>query len=361
MADIPLVDAAYQQFVPLFATIELTLRCNLRCKHCYNFDRDRPLDPDQVARELTPPEIIQLIDDLATAGGLEISFSGGEALLHPHLEDFVRHARKHLFAVRIKSNGMLMQATRAERLAEAGVYAVDISLYGASALTHERLTAKVGSFDLTLAGIKAARDAGMRVSTSFCITRGNVDEIPEMIKLAEELGVTYTLDPQLTARYDGTTSSLDHRVDAATLEALYRGPLREHLGGPACKPDRDMSCSCAQAVVGISATGEVYPCIGAPMPSGNLRDASFGEIWRESPVLNKIRGLTMEDYPTCHSCADRPFCRRSNGVVFVNTGDYTALDEWTCMEANVLHQIHTESAATPGDAPAPAQGRLGKY
>ena len=202
----------------------------------------------------------------------------------------------------------------------------------------------------------AAVAAGLRTSLSFCITKGNTHEIADMTALAEELGVKYTLDPQLTARYDGTTSSLEHRVERPELEELYRGPLRSHLGGPACHPDREMSCSCAQGVVGVSATGEVYPCIGAPVPSGNLREASFREIWRGSPVLNKIRGLTMEDYPSCAVCPDRPFCRRSNGVVFVNTGEYTGLDAWTCMEANVLHAIHDE-----GVVEASAEGRLGKY
>jgi radical SAM protein with 4Fe4S-binding SPASM domain len=358
MAEVPLVEVAYQQFLPLFATIELTMRCNLRCKHCYNFDRDRPLTVDQLASELKPPEIIDLIDALAEAGGLEISFSGGEALMHPHLDDFIRHARTRTFAVRVKSNGMLLTPKRVAELSDAGVYAVDVSLYGATAETHEALTARKGSFDATVAGVKAARAAGLRVSLSFCITRHNAGEIDRMLELARELDVQYTLDPQLTARYDGTTSSLDQRVDLDTLEELYRGPLRELLGGPTCHPEREMSCSCAQAVVGISATGEVYPCIGAPVPSGNLRDKPFLEIWRGSPVLNKIRGLTMADYPVCQACPDRPFCRRSNGVVYVNTGEYTGLEEFTCKEAALLHKLADEGVV---EAPAEAGGRLGKY
>lgn len=359
MADIPLLTAAYQQYIPLFATVELTLRCNLRCKHCYNFDRERPIEPQQLARELTPPEIERLIDDLAEAGSLEISFSGGEALMHPHLEDFVRHARARSFAVRVKSNGMLLTQERVQRLAEAGVYAVDVSLYGADAVTHEALTARPGSFELTIAGVRNARAAGLKTSLSFCVTRANHAQIAAMIELAAALDVTFALDPQLTARYDGTTSSLEHRVDADTLEALYRGPLREYLGGPNCQMDRDMACSCGQAVVGVSATGEVYPCIGAPVPAGNLRDASFSEIWRTSPVLNRIRGLTMEDYPTCAICPDRPFCRRSNGVALVNTGEYTGLDPWTCKEAEILHRIHDEGPHE--EAPSTSAGRLGKY
>jgi radical SAM protein with 4Fe4S-binding SPASM domain len=358
---IPLVAKAYEACVPLFTTIELTLGCNLRCVHCYNFDRSVPRPKEAKGNELTPAEIKKLIDELAEAGGLEISFSGGEALLHPHLEEFVRYARQLMFAVRLKSNGMLLTPERAARLADAGVYAVDVSLYGASAATHDEFTTVKGSFDRTVAGVENAVAAGFKVALSFCLTRGNASEIPEMIALSERLGVTYTLDPQLTARYDGTTSSLDHRVDAETLEALYRGPLRAALGGPQCNPDREMQCSCARAVCGVSATGEIYPCIGAPVPSGNLRDASFTHIWRHSPALNRIRGLEAQDFSVCQACPDRPFCRRSSGVVYTNTGDYTGPEPWTCMEAAVIHKIYDEAQAASALEVEASNGRLGKY
>lgn len=361
-APIPLMAKAYEACVPLFSTIELTLKCNLRCVHCYNFDRSTPMPKEATGTDLTPPEIFKLIDGLQEAGGLEISFSGGEALLHPHLDDFVRYARERMFAVRIKSNGMLLTPERAAKLVEAGAYAVDVSLYGASAETHDAFTTVKGSFNRTVAGVKAAVDAGLKVSTSFCLTRGNAGEIGEMIALSESLGVSYTLDPQLTARYDGTTSSLDHRVDAETLEALFRGPLRAALGGPQCYPDKDVQCSCARTVVGISASGEVYPCIGAPVPSGNLREQGFLDIWKTSPALNRIRGLVIDDFEDCKSCPDRPFCRRSSGVVFTNTGNYTGSEPWTCQEAAIIHKLYDEAqAAGTVEVPIESNGRLGKY
>jgi radical SAM protein with 4Fe4S-binding SPASM domain len=357
----PLLIKAYEACVPLFSTIELTLRCNLRCVHCYNFDRSTPQPKQATGAELTPPEIFKLIDELQEAGGLEISFSGGEALLHPHLEDFVRYARERLFAVRIKSNGMLLTPERARRLAEAGAYGVDISLYGATAATHDAFTTVKGSFERTVAGVRAGVAAGLKVGLSFCLTRGNAGEIAEMITLSDSLGVSYTLDPQLTARYDGTTSSLDHRVDAETLEALFRGPLRPALGPLECHPDKEVQCSCARTVVGISATGEVYPCIGAPVPSGNLREAGFLAVWKDSPALNRIRGLVLDDFKDCRSCPDRPFCRRSSGVVYNNTGDYTGSEAWTCQEAAIIHKLYDEAQAEGPAAPSASNGRLGKY
>lgn len=363
VSSIPLIATAYDVCVPLFTTIELTLKCNLRCVHCYNFDRSVPQPKEATGKELTPPEILKLIDGLQEAGGLEISFSGGEALLHPHLEDFIRYARERMFAVRIKSNGMLLTPERVARLEAAGAYAVDVSLYGASPETHDAFTTVKGSFVRTVEGVKAAVAGGMKVALSFCLTRANAGEIDGMLALSKDLGVTYTLDPQLTARYDGTTSSLDHRVDTETLEALYRGPLREALGGPQCYPDRDVQCSCARTVCGISATGEVYPCIGAPVPSGNLRDGSFVDIWKNSPALNRIRGLTPSDFTDCQACPDRPFCRRSSGVVYTNTGNYTGSEPWTCQEAALIHKLYDEAQAEGAESAdaAPAHGRLGKY
>ncbi|MEB3284316.1 MAG: radical SAM protein [Candidatus Sericytochromatia bacterium] len=333
---IALVDVAYDTYVPLFASIELTLRCNLRCTHCYNFDRDMALPAGE---ELTPDEVMSVIDELVSMGALEICFTGGEALLHPHLLDFVRHARRSLAAVRIKSNGVALTGHCAQLLYDAQVHAIDLSLYGASAKTHDALTRVAGSFSKTLAGARAARDAGMRVSLSFCVTTENSHEVEAMLGISEREGFGFTLDPQISARYDGTRTSLAHRVPLPVLEQLYRGPLREALGQPTCRNGQDMQCSCARAVVAVSAQGDVYPCIAAPIPSGNIRQGGLKRIWETSPELTKVRGLTLSDYSQCAPCPDRGYCRRSNGVSLVNTGEYTGVDPWNCGEAAIIRAI----------------------
>ncbi len=343
---------AFRTCTPLGATIEITLRCNLRCAHCYNFDREVPYPKTRAASELTPPEIVALIDALAEAGTLFLSFTGGEALLHPHLEDFVRHARERRFAVRVKTNGTLLTPPRVSRLQAAGVLGVDVSLYGARPETHDAFTADPGSFERTVAGVRSARDAGMKVRVSVSVMRTNAAEMGEMIDLIESLGVVANLDTHITPRYDGEQGPVGLRVDAETLEQLYRGPLRQLVGAPDCSPDRSVQCSCARSVVAIVSNGDVYPCIGAPLRAGNVREQTFAEIWATSPVFLKIRGLTLDDFSACKPCPDRPYCRRSSGVVYVTTGDYTGPEEWTCMEAAVLHRIH---GAEPDHEPAPAR------
>jgi radical SAM protein with 4Fe4S-binding SPASM domain len=328
---------ARDRCIPLTVTLELTMRCNLRCVHCYNFDRAAP--PPASGTPLADAEILDVIDQVRRAGALTLAFTGGEALTHPSLEAFAAHARERRMQVGLKTNGTRLDPARAARLAAAGCGSAQISLYGACAATHDAFTGSPGSFEATLAGIRAAREAGIAVALSFSLTRANAAEAGAMLALADRLGVPCAVDPQLTARYDGTTGPLDLRVDRATLLALYRGPLRQMLPSPCRSPDRGVQCNCARSVCGISAAGEVYPCIGAPVPAGNLRERSFEEIWRDSPVLNRIRALRLVDFPSCAPCPDRRACRRSSGVAYVNTGDYTGADPWTCMEAGVLAEL----------------------
>lgn len=333
---------AEERCIPLGATIEITLRCNLRCTHCYNFDRAIPYPKKLKAAELTADEILSAIDQLAEAGCLYLSFSGGEALLHPQLDNFIRHARRRRLAVKVKSNGTLLTVRRVDKLVEAGAFGVDISLYGATAETHDAFTERTGSFVQTIAGMENAKNAGLDVKVNICLVRSNVAEVADMIALVEGYGFPYGMTPFITARYDGTVSSLDHQIEQETLETIYRGPLKHFVRQPDFDPNKSVQCMCARATCGISATGNVYPCIGAPITSGNLRQQSFAEIWQHSPQLNEIRNLKLADFATCKTCSDRPYCGRSSGVVYTNTGHYTGPEAFTCEEAAVVRKIHLE-------------------
>ena len=102
-----------------------------------------------------------------------------------------------------------------------------------------------------------------------------------------------------------------------------------------------MQCSCARSSCAVSA-GEVYPCINAPIKAGHIREQSFGEIWKTSEVFQAIRGLTSKDFKTCYTCEDKPWCSRSPGTAFTNTGDYLGPDEYTCAQTKVRREVWEE-------------------
>src|SRR4029078_6094131 len=99
-------DRAYDACIPLHVSLELTLRCNIRCTHCYNFDRDQPRSGS--GPELTLEEIRPLLDDLRKAGTLFLSLTGGEAMVHPRFWEMRAEGAARGFALRVLSNGILL-------------------------------------------------------------------------------------------------------------------------------------------------------------------------------------------------------------------------------------------------------------
>jgi radical SAM protein with 4Fe4S-binding SPASM domain len=331
--------SAYDRCIPLNVTLELTLRCNIRCTHCYNFDRDLPKSPS--GPELSMEEIRGLMDDLRRAGTLFLALTGGEAMAHPRFWEIADEAAARGFAVTVLSNGTLLTEAACDRLAGySNLWGVSLSVYGARAETHDAITQSAGSYDRTMAGARRLAARGARVGLKFVLMKANASETAAMIASAEAEGFEYTVDPTITGRYDGTSGSLATRVDGATLEALYRDPLNYLIRpGPAEPTDDEFKCNCARGNAAVSSTGEVYPCIATPMRAGSIREQSFSRIWAESPVFRWIRGLGVADFKTCAPCGLKSWCRRSPGPAYLLTGNYTGVDPWTCQEAAIIKSI----------------------
>jgi MoaA/NifB/PqqE/SkfB family radical SAM enzyme len=340
---------AHQRCSPLNATIELTQRCNLRCRHCYNFDRDEPRDACTDGRpELTSAEIRDAITALHAAGCMFLGLTGGEALLHPDLFSFIRHAASLNMAVQLLTNGLLLRPGMAAQLAaQRNLLGVSISLYGASPEVHDGVTQVPGSFERTWAGARLLRSKGVAVRLKYVVMQRNAAETGPMMARAEAEGFPYSLDLTVTARHDGARDTLHARVDEAQLEALYRGPLRPLIRlGP--RPPVDsaaFSCNCARGNCAITAVGDVLPCISVPLPAGNIRERPFAEIWAHSPVLQRIRGLTLADYPACGPCAHKAHCTRERGAALTHSGSYTGTDPLVCAQAALVHRLADEAPA----------------
>jgi radical SAM protein with 4Fe4S-binding SPASM domain len=348
---------AYANLVPLNVSIETTLDCNIRCLHCYNLDRDAPTatapsDPTSAspspnegcgpkAAPLSKDEILGLMTDLRRAGCLFLSLTGGEVLLHPDLFAFLDHARELNLAVQLLSNGTLLRPGITSRLARyPNLLGVSLSLYGATPEVHDAITQVKGSWRRTWMGAERLRQVGIAVRLKFIIMNSNAHEVAAMRANAAERGYPYMIDLNITARHDGSTTSLATRISEAQLEQLYRGPLNDLV--PRRKgelAEEDFPCNCARGNCAISATGDVYPCVSVPLPAGNIRGQSFQQIWQSSPVFQRIRGLKMADYPSCAPCPHKTHCTRDRGAAFTASGSYTGVDPFICAGAKIAHSI----------------------
>lgn len=327
---------AYKNNVPLFTTLEVTLGCNFNCQHCYNFDRNKSIPEDLKNKALSKTEILDIIPQLSKAGCLYLNLSGGEVLLHPNINEFVELAAKEHMFVRLKTNASLVEREHFAELFALGVSAADVSLYGSSSESYEKFTGQASHFKNTINGIKILKEFDIEITVNIILHRYNVHELKEMINLCKEIGVNYQISDEVTERYDGSQGAKNFEMTKDQFELLLQGEFGELFFAE--NKENSLQCSCAKSVCGISSTGEVYPCIGAPIPSGNLREKSFEEIWNTSPQLNKIRKIGKADFVECSSCEHIDYCSRSSGSVYINTGDYLGCDTHTYSLAESRHK-----------------------
>jgi len=355
--------AAGARTIPLNVTLELTLNCNIRCLHCYNLDRDEPRrtacgsggETGAAAKpELSLPEILKLMGDLRDAGCLILGLTGGEVLTSPHLWAVLDRARELNFAVQLLSNGTMLRPGVAARLAGyRNLLGISISLYGATADVHDGVTQIAGSWRRTWDGAERMRAAGVAVRLKFIVMGPNAHQVAEMREQASARGFPFLIDVTVTPRNDGSRGSLAVRVTEDQLAALYGGPLRDMLPKrPAEITDANFRCNCARGNCAISVTGDVQPCISVPWAAGNVRERSFIDIWRYSPVFQKIRGLRVADYEACAPCPDKPYCAGNRGAAFNYSGSYTGIDPFVCRTAAITRAAMTAPATAATSATA---------
>jgi len=311
-------DQAFASGVPLAVHFDLTYRCNERCLHCYLDHEDHG--------EMTTAEVKRVLDQLADAGTLFLTLSGGELLLRRDFFELLTYARMLRFDVKIKTNAILIGERDAVRIRDLGVRQVQISVYSHRADVHDAITKVPGSLARTVTAIRALTRLGLKVTIANVLMRQNAADYDGVRTLAAELGAEYTMDPTITPKMDGDTSVLALRMPQTQVLQLFKD--RSLVGDDFCKPaapaaidDPDvldaLPCSAGHIACYITPYGDVYPCVQFPLPTGNLRRQPFLEIWRDSPQLAEVRAIRVRDLHGCPSCGFVATCTRCPGLAYM--------------------------------------------
>jgi AdoMet-dependent heme synthase len=304
--------------IPLGVQLDLTYTCNERCVHCYLDHEDHG--------ELSTEEVLELLDQLAAAGVFYLTLSGGEIFMRKDFFAILERARRLSFAVKLKTNAVMVTQRKARRIAALGVESVQVSLYSHRAEVHDAITKLPGSFARTLAGTLMLRDAGVKVSFANIVMRDNADDYAGVHALCESLGIEYKVDATITPMMDGDRSILALNVDAARLAAIHHDPrladVAESCAPPAGPLDAETAfdtipCTAGHSACYISPYGDVYPCVQFPLACGNVREQRFIDIWRTSPQLAQVRSITMGDLHGCSSCVHGSSCSRCPGLAYM--------------------------------------------
>jgi len=359
---------------PITIVWNYTNRCNLNCLHCH-----QDSSPTSSYPELTTSQAFKVIDNMSDARVAILTFSGGEPLLRKDIYDAIKRANDNGMLCTIASNGILMTRETAKKLAKSGIKRVEIGLDGAKAETHDFLRSRPGSFEATIEGIKNCAEIGFdELATTMTLHSKNISELEETIELAEKLGATrfyvnrlipagrgkeaYYLDVtpeekikvletmynkfhksiqngfgmQCYARGMTYYARLSHERSKGKLftvsEALsgHEKMFEEKFGSKISNIVGKVAegfggCSAGLTYAGLTASGDLLPCVPAPIKLGNLLEQSLEEIWVNSKLLNYIR-KRRKLKGSCEICAYNSLCGGCRYTAYVMKGDWLGSD-----------------------------------
>jgi heme b synthase len=342
---------------------ELTTGCNLRCIHC-RASASELMSPD----DLNYAESCRVIDQIAEYAPLILVLSGGEPLWRRDVFDLARRAHRKNIRVALATNGTLVDETMAERIQTAGIQRVAVSLDGVEAATHDRFRGVPGAFDAALHGLKLLKRLGVSTQINTTVTRHNAHQLPQMLSLAESLGVDafhlfllvpvgcgLTIAEEQAIRGEEAEEILTWFYRRSTETALelkatcaphyYRivreqradarragvplAPLPSHGAHMHGMNAMTKGCLAGSGVCFVSHQGEVYPCGYLPVSAGNLRHDSFREIWEHAAIFERLRQVDNLE-GKCGCCEFRNVCSGCRARAYGVTGNYLA-EEPSCV------------------------------
>ena len=321
---------------PLALIAELTHRCPLHCVYCSN-----PLELQARNAELSTEEWSRVFQEAATLGVLQVDFTGGEPLTRPDILDLVRAARVAGLYVNLITSGLPLDESRLEALVHAGLDHFQLSFQGArEEIAQEISGTKAHAQKLrVLESLKRHRVA---VTLNFVIHRRNIDQLSEMLTLAESssasrvefanvqyYGWAFANRDSLLPTREQLTKSIDF-LKKAQERLAGRIKLEYVVPDYYAKYPKPCMGGWGRKLVLITPNGDALPCHAARVIPGltfeNVKNRSLDEIWNSSDAFQKFRGEAWMQEP-CKTCdrhgLDFGGCRCQ---AFLLAGEATATD-----------------------------------
>lgn len=312
--------------IPLSAHIELTSKCNLKCVHCY-------LASKRNKKELSTDEFKTLFSALAELGTLYLALSGGEIFVRPDFLTLARFARQKNFALRLFTNGTLINEKIARQIAELYPALVEISLYSLSDKIHDQITTVSGSHQKTMAAIEFLTRQNINLVLKTVVMQQNYAGVADVEAYAKQIGAIFRADPVISPREDGSKAPVNYRINNEKLShffcnANYNWQLHYH------KPEEPL-CNAGRALISINAFGDVFPCVRIQNCAGNIRENSVYNIWHHSGVMSELRALTWGKLDRCLQCENLPFCSPCPGLSLLEHDDIRVPARECCRQAEI--------------------------
>lgn len=342
---------------PFLVIWETTQACDLACKHCR-----AEAQPDRHPGELSTAEAKRMLDDVRRFGPVIFVFSGGDALKRPDIVELAEYGAKLGLRMAITpATTALATREMLQRLKDAGIARVAVSLDGSHAGIHDEFRQVAGSFEHGLRILRTAQEIGMTTQVNTVVARHNLDDFDALCELMTRLGIVFWevffLVPMGRARPEDVASAdefeavfhrlyelsgrapFDIKATAAPQygRVVLQRKIEERRAGARDESSDVLTDGVAHSLrdgIGrarnvndgdgfmfISHTGDVFPSGFLPVRAGNVRRHDLVDVYRESPLFRQLRDRNLLK-GKCAVCEYLPVCGGSRARAYAVTGDY---------------------------------------
>jgi radical SAM protein with 4Fe4S-binding SPASM domain len=339
--------------IPLNGSLEVTMRCNLRCEHCYI-----PLSQrgGSSKGELSLAEIRRIFSEISDAGCLWLLLTGGEPFLRRDFLQIYDDAKQKGFITTIFTNGTLINEQIADHLAEWRPFEIEISLYGATQTTYERVTGIPGSYARCRRGIDLLLERELPLYLKSVLITLNQQELEQMKLLSENLGAKFRFDPVINAGIDGDLYPTRFRLTPEQIvEIESQDPGRsaqwpeefEEVRGTSVETNRMFICGAGRSAFHIDAFGKLCLCLSARQPGYDLRSGSFKDGWQQ--FLPGLRSMEYSSSYECLGCELRALCAQCPAMAQAEFGDLETRVPFACQLAHLRRQAFDQPGLVQTD------------
>ena len=299
---------------PLALIAELTHRCPLHCVYCSN-----PIELAQRSTELSTENWSRVFQEAAALGVLQADFTGGEPLTRPDILELIRAARAAGLYVNLITSGLPLDEARLEALVAAGLDHFQLSFQGAREEIAQEISG-TKAHPQKLRVLEWLKRHRVGLTLNFVIHRRNIDQLPEMLALAESssagrvefanvqyYGWAFANRDSLLPTREQLTQSIDFLKKA---QERLAGKIKVEYVVPDYYAKYPKPCmgGWGRKLILITPSGDALPCHAARVIPGlsfeNVKDRNLGEIWEASDAFQKFRGESWMQDP-CKTCDRR--------------------------------------------------------
>ena len=332
--------------------LELTARCNNNCRHCYI---NLPVnDKAGQEKELSFNEIDKIADEAVSLGAFWCLITGGEPLLREDFSDIYTALKRKGLLVSVFTNAVLVNEKHIQLFKKYPPRDIEVSVYGVTKETYEKVTRIPGSFDAFMRGLDLLMDNGVRVRFKAMALRSNIHEMPEIARFCRDKTKDYfRFDPFLHLRFDGDPSRNDdirsERLSPEEIVALERSdPERSQSLEKGCDKlivpefshincNHLFHCGTGNGSFNVSYDGRFRLCSSLWHPDCvyDLRKGSLTDAWREFvPRVRDMRSNRKDFLETCRVCPIINLCLWCPAHAHLETGVLDGSADWFCRVAH---------------------------